>query len=221
MAATRERHVVIAARSYVEELLTASLLVVGFAPAPQTEQPYREYLAALENSDFAALPSGVYVKTFLREYSAFLGLDPARLANKYQKENGPLANEKKDVFSKKKVSKLELLIFPRILKNILLLIVAVVLFSYLGYYLLNTFSLPKVEIYQPPDNLVTQDNFVDVIGRADSKTQITINDKPITKDADGNFQERINLDKGINTIIISAQDKYSRKKIITKQVLVK
>ncbi|MDD4901576.1 MAG: helix-turn-helix domain-containing protein [Patescibacteria group bacterium] len=181
----------------------------------------REYLLALENGDYAALPSGVYVKTFLREYSSFLGLDPAHLLNKYQKEKGQAAGEKKDVFSKKKINKLELIIFPRILKNVLLLVIVVIFFSYLGYYLLGAFSLPGVEIYQPADNLVTENSFVDVVGRADSKTQITINDKQIAKDGAGNFQERINLKKGINTIIISAQNKYSQKKIIDKQILVK
>jgi hypothetical protein len=81
--------------------------------------------------------------------------------------------------------------------------------------------LPEIEIYQPADNLVTENNYVDVTGRADAKTQISINEKQILKDETGNFKERVDLNKGINTIIISAQNKYSRKKIIEKQVLVK
>jgi cytoskeletal protein RodZ len=180
-----------------------------------------EYLSALENSDYTALPSGVYAKTFLRKYSSYLGLDSTKLIKKYQLETGKTASEQKDVFSKKKINKLEMVIFPRILKNILLIIVVAFFFSYLGYYLLNTYSLPKVEIYQPADNLVTENNYVDVVGRADSKTQITINDQQVLKDDAGNFQERIDLNKGVNTIIISAQNKYSRKEIITKQILVK
>jgi cytoskeletal protein RodZ len=180
-----------------------------------------EYLAALERGDYASLPSGVYTKTFLREYSSWLGLSPTRIIESYQKEKNKAVSSEKDVFSKKKINKLELVIFPRILKNILLIIIVAVFFSYLGYYLLKTFSLPKVDIYQPPDNLVTENSFVDVVGQADAKTQITINDKQILKDSAGNFQERVNLKKGINTIVISAQNKYSRKKIIEKHVLVK
>ncbi|MDD5527903.1 MAG: helix-turn-helix domain-containing protein [Patescibacteria group bacterium] len=179
-----------------------------------------EYLAALERGDYTALPGGVYEKTFLRQYSSWLGLNPVWIAEKYQKERGG-NNGNKDVFSKKKIKKSELAIFPGILKNILLIAAIIILFSYLGYYLFSTFSSPKVEIYQPPDNLVTQNNFVDVIGRADAKTQIAINGRKILKDSTGNFQERINLKIGINTIIISAQNKYSRKKIIEKQILVK
>jgi Uncharacterized protein conserved in bacteria len=180
-----------------------------------------EYLAALEKGDYKALPGGVYGKTFLRQYSAWLGLNSDQLLEKFQKESGEAGKEERDVFSKKKIKKSELAIFPKILKNILLIIIVAVFFSYLGYYLLKTFSLPSVEIYQPVDNLVTENNYIDVVGRADPKTQITINDLQILKDDKGNFSSQVNLNKGVNTITISAQNKYSRKKIITRHILVK
>jgi transcriptional regulator with XRE-family HTH domain len=61
-----------------------------------------EYLAALENGDYAALPSGIYAKTFLRQYSSFLGLNPDKIINKYKKEGGKIADEKKRCFFQKK-----------------------------------------------------------------------------------------------------------------------
>jgi cytoskeletal protein RodZ len=180
-----------------------------------------EYLSALERGDYTSLPSGVYAKTFLREYGSFLGLSAIRLEEKYQQEKGGREIGRQDVFSKKKINRIELLIFPKIIKNALLFLVVTIFFAYLGYYLLNTFSLPKVQIYQPADNLVTENNFIDVIGQAETKTQITINSQQILKDDRGNFFEKVNLKKGLNTIVISAQNKYSRKKIIEKQILVK
>jgi cytoskeletal protein RodZ len=180
-----------------------------------------DYLTALENGDYAALPGGVYGKTFLREYSSWLGLNSEHLLEKFQKEKGEADSADKDVFSKKKIKRSELVIFPKILKNIFLLAVAAIFFLYLGYYLMKTFSLPKIEIYQPPDNLVTESNIVDIVGRADAKTQITINGIQTLKDGAGNFTKRIDLKKGINIIIISGQNKYSRQKNIQKQVLAK
>ena len=179
------------------------------------------YLAALETGDDTALPGGVYAKTFLREYSAFLDLNPAEIAEQYRAERGETTNVRDDVFSKKKINRSALAIFPKILKNVLLIAVIIVFLSYLGYYLLNIFSLPNVQIFQPADNLVTQNNSIEVIGRADPKTQVTINSQQILKDEAGNFQEQVDLKKGINTIVISAQNKYSGKRIITKQVLLK
>jgi hypothetical protein len=179
------------------------------------------YLKAMEKGDYEALPRGVYVKTFLKRYSSWLGLNSALVIEKFEKENGFLSQENKDVFSKKKIKKSELAIFPKIFKNILLIVVVIIFFSYLGYDLMKTFSLPELDIYQPVDSLVTENSYIDVVGHADVKTQITINDLQILKDSSGNFSEKVDLKKGINIITISAQNKYSRKKIIQKQVLVK
>jgi transcriptional regulator with XRE-family HTH domain len=180
-----------------------------------------DYLEALENGNYEKIPTGVYEKTFLKKYAAFLGLNALKLAEKYQKERIGKSKENPDVFAKKRIRSSELLIFPKILKNILIVFFIAALFLYLGYYLKTSFSQPMVEILQPPDNLVTENNFVDIIGKADPKTQITINNKQILKDETGNFRETVELKKGINTITISAQNKYSRKKIIQKQILVK
>jgi cytoskeletal protein RodZ len=179
------------------------------------------YLAALENSDFDGLPSGVYEKIYLKKYASLLGLNPARLEEKLKKEKGAANKSGKDVFAKKKINPRELLVFPKILKNIAIIIIVAALFLYLGFYLKNVFSQPQVIISSPPDNLVTENNFVEVSGQTSSKTQITINDKQILKDGEGNFRESVELKKGLNIVIISAQNKYSRKKIIEKQILVK
>jgi cytoskeletal protein RodZ len=180
-----------------------------------------EYLQALEDGNYSLLPKGLYVKTFLKEYASYLGLSKDRIIKKFDEELGTKNTKTLDVFSKKKIEKHELLIFPKIIKNIIIICVILVFFSYLGYYLLKTFSLPAVEIFQPADNLVTSESSVNVMGRADTKTQISINNIQVLKDVSGNFSELINLNKGLNTITISAQNKYSREKIIQKQVLLK
>jgi|WetSurMetagenome_2_1015567.scaffolds.fasta_scaffold00849_2 cytoskeletal protein RodZ len=180
-----------------------------------------DYLEALENGDYKNIPAGVYEKTFLKKYAAFLGLNAAHLAEKYREEILLRNKKNTDVFAKKKIRGAELMIVPKILKNIIIVFFIAALFSYLGYYLKTSFSQPTVKITEPPDNLVTENNFVDIVGVADPKTQITINDKQVLKKDDGSFRETVELAKGINLIVISAQNKYSRKKIIQKQVLVK
>jgi cytoskeletal protein RodZ len=180
-----------------------------------------EYLLALENGNFGSLPPGIYEKTYLKKYAAFLGIKQSGLWEKYEKEKGLATESKNDVFSRKKIKKTELQVFPKILRIALFAVLIAGLFLYLGFYLKNSFSPPKVEIYQPTDNLITENNFVEIIGKTNPNTQITINDRKILKDESGNFREKIELGKGINTVTITAQNKYSRKKIIQKQILVK
>jgi transcriptional regulator with XRE-family HTH domain len=179
------------------------------------------YLSALENGNYHQLPGGIYKKTFLKKYATYLGL---KLPNPDKNSSGKkiLADkEKNNVFSKKKISIRELLVFPKILRNVLIVIFFSALLFYLGFYLKNSFSLPKMEIFQPPDNFTTTDNFVEISGLAEARTQITINGEPVLKDETGKFQKRIELKTGINDVEISAQNKYSRKLIVKKQILVK
>src|SRR6186997_2002804 len=45
-----------------------------------------KYLAALEDSDYDALPPLVYTKGFLRNYAIYLGLDPEDLLERWRDE---------------------------------------------------------------------------------------------------------------------------------------
>src|SRR5215213_3024878 len=43
-----------------------------------------KYLRALENEEFGLLPGNTFVKTFLRTYAEYLGLDPQLLLEEYR-----------------------------------------------------------------------------------------------------------------------------------------
>src|ERR671911_2221010 len=43
-----------------------------------------KYLRALENEEWSLLPGPTYVKTFLRTYAEYLGLDPRLLVEEYR-----------------------------------------------------------------------------------------------------------------------------------------
>jgi hypothetical protein len=48
-----------------------------------------KYLRALENEDFGMLPGSTFVKSFLRTYAEFLGLDPHLLVEEYRAQHEP------------------------------------------------------------------------------------------------------------------------------------
>lgn len=182
----------------------------------QTLRIKKEYLKYLEEGEYEKLPSGIYRKTFLKQYAKFLNIDYKKTEENFTKEK-----TKKDVFSRKIIKSHEFLVFPKIIKNILIALLVSGFFLYIGFYLKTSFSPPKVEIIEPSDNLITESNFIYVIGKTNSKTEIIINNKQVLKDTFGIFKEKIDLKKGVNTIIITAKNKYSKKTIIKKQILVK
>src|SRR5436189_6177585 len=48
-----------------------------------------KYLRARENEDFGMLPGSTFVKSFLRTYAEFLGLDPHVLVEEYRARHDP------------------------------------------------------------------------------------------------------------------------------------
>jgi len=181
----------------------------------------QEYLEALENGSYEKLPGGVYEKTFLKKYLLFLSLDQKKIEKIYKEERASLKREPKNLFSNQVTSAKELLVFPKIIRNSLIIFFILILFSYLGFYLKNSLSLPNLKIFTPADNLVTSNYSVDVKGQTAGQNQVIINGDILLKDAQGNFQETIALKTGLNEITITAQNKYGREKIIKKQILVK
>ena len=52
------------------------------------------YLSALERGEYRELPGAVYTKGFLRNYGAYLGLDPEYLIDLYRLETSAVAAER-------------------------------------------------------------------------------------------------------------------------------
>lgn len=179
-----------------------------------------DYLFALEKNDRLTLPGGIYEKLFLKKYSSFLGLNSKTTEKEYEQE-GLKKNSQTDIFAKKKIEKKHFLVIPKIVRNILLLFGFLLLSYYLVFCLKISLSSPKVEIFFPPENLVTNEKNLEISGRASEKTQITINGQQILKDDSGAFSETVELKTGLNSITIFAKNPYGREQIIQRQILVK
>jgi transcriptional regulator with XRE-family HTH domain len=182
----------------------------------------KKYLEALEKGNLNELPTGVYGKNFLREYSLFLGLDYNELINTYQKEldiGGK--SPQKELFSRQVAKVRYFLTTPKIIKNFIIAIVVIVCFAYLGFAIKKIISPPYLFVENPYENLITNDKTISINGIAEAESQILINGKHVLSDATGRFAETVNLKDGINIITITAKKKYGRENTVNRQILVK
>jgi len=181
-----------------------------------------KYLKALEEGNAEKLPIGVYGKSFLKEYSLFLGLDASALMETYSEENKTKEDEKnKNLFSKKIPKAHYFLSLPKIIKNSIIVFALIICLSYLGYCLKNVFSPPELSILNPKDNIIIEDNFIDISGHTEPGAEVVINGEPILIESDGSFNKELSLKYGLNTVSITAQKKYSRKSEQIKTIMVK
>lgn len=177
-----------------------------------------EYLLAMENERFDKLPSGLYGKNFLKRYASFLGLKPKEVLSVLG--DVPFGEENIDPFSQKVLTKRKLLIWPKIIKNILISGAILICFLYLIFYFKNIITAPDLIITQPDKNIMTKANSIDISGRTEPGAEVMINGEIVLNNNQGLFSQTVNLKKGLNSITVSAKKKYSREQTITRQILV-
>ncbi|MDP2830593.1 MAG: hypothetical protein Q8O21_00840, partial [bacterium] len=158
----------------------------------------------------------------LREYAVFLGLDYDELAKAFTAENQiKQSGGRQELFSKQVVKSRYFMAAPKIIKSAAIIAAASVCFIYLGYRLEKIVSPPNLSIYKPMENLITEKNSLQVVGKTEKEARIIINGELVLSNIEGEFNKTINLKNGINTITVTASNKYGRDNTIVKQVLVK
>jgi len=185
------------------------------------------YIKHLESDNYEKLPPGVYTINLIKKYASFLNINDEEINNilekKFPKTNSKKINKhNQKIFGKKNINFKNFLIFPKIIKNVIIFIVVLACFCYLGFKLKKSFDPPILYIENPPENFITDKQRIEIIGKTELETEISINGHniPILKNDNGKFNYWINVKKGINEIIIIANKK-NKKNIIKKQILVK
>jgi cytoskeletal protein RodZ len=178
----------------------------------------REYLLAMEEENFSQLPAGLYGKNFLKKYADFLGLDK-NLVTKFLQETTDDRAEN-NPFSQKILKKNKFLIFPKIIRNLLLGLGVLICFLYLIFYFKKIILPPDLTVSQPEKNLMIQESSILVAGKTEKEAEVRINGELILNNNDGNFSQTVKLKKGVNTLTISAKKKYSQENVVLRQILV-
>lgn len=185
-----------------------------------------KYLQALEASDYNQLPGEVYAKSFLRVYANYLGLDAVKLLSQYfseQKIYNKTQKAKNNIDIKKPVKRVfwfNLIVTPKIIKNLIIGILVIVCLVYLGLKVKAIVSPPFLQILSPADNLVTNQKIIEIVGQVEKEAILEINGRQVLTDEKGNFTEMVVLQKGTNIIEIAAAKKHSKKSIIYRKVIV-
>ncbi len=170
-----------------------------------------KYLEALESGDFELLPNDVYVKGFLTVYAQYLGLDPNKVEELYDMEKSARRLDDPELFSSSKPIKERALIFtPKLAVIIFAVLFCISAVIYIIFQVLSFASVPRLAIDSPSKDMVTESEAIKVVGTTDPGVNLNINKEPISLTSDGKFQQEISLQKGLNTIVISAKNKANK-----------
>lgn len=170
------------------------------------------YLAALEASDFRALPGTVYTKGFLRNYAQYLGLDPDVVISHYNRELGGRGGERVSLVARTlRAPRGGLTITPGLLVGLVLTAAILVFVGYIALQFMRFAQPPEVALTTP----ATAESTIDAErttfrGTASPGATVTVTgpDGPVTATADatGAWSAEVPLRKGRNEFIVGALD---------------
>ena len=80
---------------------------------------------------------------------------------------------------------------------------------------------PVIEITSPRNGSTVTDSYVEIVGHAKNITFISLNDREITTDTDGNFKEPLLLPEGYTIMTLRARDRWKRERVETLELVYK
>ncbi len=178
------------------------------------------YLEYLEAGKYDNLPAEVYVKGFLRNYANFLGVDSDYLIKLYDREKGIQRNIKKEKedrpFSRKKLIKISNFVIVSKATAIAIALIMVFIAAAYLYKEINKFvSMPRLTIFEPANEITVNSDEIWIKGITDKDCEVFINGQPILVNAEGGFNEKINLQKGANFINVVSRNRFEKESSVS------
>lgn len=182
----------------------------------ERETKIRErYLSALERGEYRELPGAVYTKGFLRNYGAYLGLDPEYLIDLYRIETAeqrverPVAPAPPRPITGRRTR--AFVVTPGAVVAAILTLLVGGFIAWLGYEFVNFARTPELRITDPAGN-VNQHPELEIVIRGVTAPNATVtvsnlSENPsVEADADGAFAVTVELVPGSNVVRLVAHD---------------
>lgn len=106
----------------------------------------------------------------------------------------------------------------KLIKWVGISLVALIIVSYAIWRSMNYAKGPEINIISPTDGSSISASTTLVTGQVLRAVNISINDKPINIDEQGNFKETLIIFKGINALTFKAKDQFNRE--VEKELIV-
>jgi cytoskeletal protein RodZ len=173
------------------------------------------YLSALERGEYRELPGAVYTKGFLRNYGAYLGLDPEYLIDLYRLEMTVGVADRRVVAAPPRPMAVRrsrtFVVSPGAVAGTILTLLVGALVVWLGYEFFNFARTPELRIVQPAGDVAAHvGDTITVIGITAADATVTIDglreNPTVTADDRGRFEVTVNLVPGSNVIRMTAHD---------------
>ena len=94
------------------------------------------------------------------------------------------------------------------------------IFGYLGINVVRLVTPPPLNLESPPQNYITSNKVVEIKGATLARAKVEINGQPLATDREGEFSSTLVLNKGLNTVTVSARKRYGKPAVLSRQIFI-
>ena len=179
----------------------------------------QDILEALEADDFQRLASLAAIKGFLKSYAEFLDLPASQILAFFRRDFSK--KEKRQVMPTGLIKPLIRRKFDWTPKKTMILVITIFfigLASWLIYQYLSLIRPPSLKIISPLSQAQVSQETIEVVGRADPDSLVTVNGEVMLLSAEGEFHHQVLLFPGENNLVVEATSKLGKKTKLERTV---
>jgi len=178
----------------------------------------RRYLEALEHGRYDVLPEPLYTRNFIRAYARALGADELYFLEQYEEECGRCDLVAPMQGPRQRAKFTRFFVWNKAIVVGAVCLAFFGLFSYLGSQVHSILTPPEVVVLRPTEAAVTDQAIVHVEGLVQGEATVYINGEQVVVGEDQIFSTEVDLERGLNTITVEAERRYSRRAVHERQV---
>ena len=158
-----------------------------------------KYLKAIEEEDWNYFSSKIYIIGILKNYSRVLDLDHKKILAFFRRDY----ERKEEVKFKRKITSKYLTSETKKFLKFCLIILTLFFILYFVFQLKTYFSPPSVTILSPTFKKFTIEKSVNIIGKTEKDTSVTISGERVYQNKEGIFNYQLSLLEGDNKVVIN------------------
>lgn len=181
-----------------------------------------KYIQALEEDSYQVFPAKIYAAGFLKKMLRTLKInEPEEILREFDREWGVRTYRKNTISPLRGVNSKSLQITPKRLSLAAGIILFLLVIVFLGLQFKNFISAPKINLQSPSDQKIFYEPLAQIQGKTEKESLLTMNGREIKIDPEGNFDEKIELTPGLNTLEFLVKNKFGKEAKEVRYVLVK
>ena len=176
------------------------------------------YIQAIEKNDWAALPPArAYRLAYVRHYTQALGMDATEAERRFKAEGGLAGLAMQHPFR-------AIRYFPfhsvgMFVRSATAVVFVGAFIGYLAWQVSGVVKPPRLEISYPSEGALAPMLHTVVDGATEPESKLTVNGAEVMVSPSGQFNVKVDLVNGLNTIIVEASKKHGRTTTITRHII--